>query len=114
MAFVRIALAEEIPPGRTAFRYIDSTPVLLANVGGQFFALHGFCPHRGYPLDGACLYEYLLDCPWHHFEYNVRTGENHYPRNVYPSDIPRLQEQLRPLRTYTVDVRGGEIWVDLT
>lgn len=113
MAFVRLARVEEIPPGRTAFCQIESRPVVVANVAGQFFALHGVCPHQNNPLIGACLYEYLLDCPWHHFEFDVRTGENHYPRNVYPDDMPELQEQLRPLRTYAVEIRDQEIWVDL-
>ena len=113
MAFVRVARADEIPPGHTAFFHVDSTPLLIANVGGEFFALHGLCPHRDNLLEGACVFGYLLDCPWHHFEYDVRTGENHYPRNVYPSDMPQLAQQLRPIRTYRVEVRQGEVWVNL-
>jgi len=58
--------------------------------------------------------EYLLDCPWHHFQYDVRTGENHFPRNVYPADIPQLRAELRPLRKYPAELRNGEIWADLT
>jgi nitrite reductase/ring-hydroxylating ferredoxin subunit len=113
LAFVRAGLVEEIPPGRTAYFSVGSTPVLLANVEGSLFAVQGICPHQNNPFEGACLYGHLVDCPWHHFEYDVRTGENHYPRNVYPADMPHLRDQLRPLRTYPVEVRGGEVWVDL-
>jgi nitrite reductase/ring-hydroxylating ferredoxin subunit len=55
----------------------------------------------------------LLDCPWHHFQYDVRTGENHFPKNVYPEDVPGLLEQVKPLRTYPVEIREGEIWINL-
>ena len=55
----------------------------------------------------------LLDCPWHHFQYDVRTGENQFPRNVYPEDLPGLDEQVKPLRVYPVEIREGEIWVTM-
>ena len=86
---------------------------MLAHWSGGFYALDGLCPHRLNPLEGAQLWDHLLDCPWHHFQYDIRTGENYFPRNVYPRDYPALQEQLKPLRTYAVEIRGDEIWVDL-
>ena len=86
---------------------------MVANVDGEIFVLAGLCPHRNNPLDGATLIDYFVDCPWHHFQYDVRTGENHFPRNVYPEDLPNLQSELRPLRKYPVEVREGEIWVNL-
>lgn len=104
---------EEIPPGRTKFIRAASRPVILANWEGRIYALEGICPHQNNPLEGAMVWDCLLDCPWHHFQYDVRTGENHYPRNVYPSDMPGLAVQVRPLKTFPVKVENGEIWVDL-
>ncbi len=88
-------------------------PVILANYEGRIYALYGLCPHQNNPLEGAQLWGCLLDCPWHHFQYDVRSGENHFPRNVYPEDMQELQGQVRPLNTYPVEIREGEIWVDL-
>jgi 3-phenylpropionate/trans-cinnamate dioxygenase ferredoxin subunit len=113
VALVKIARVEEIPPGQTRFFHVENRPVLVANVGGDYIATHGLCPHRNNSLEGATLIDYFLDCPWHHFQYDLRTGENHFPRNVYPSDVPHLHEQLTPLRKYTVEVREGELWADL-
>jgi nitrite reductase/ring-hydroxylating ferredoxin subunit len=104
---------EDIPPGHTRFFCFDGKPVLVANRSGEFFALHGMCPHRGHSLEGAQLWDHLIDCPWHHFEYDVRTGENYFPKNVYPSDYPELQKQLRPLPTYRVELKDSEIWVEV-
>lgn len=112
MGFRKVARVEEIPAGKTGFFCLDTGPVVLANVAGEIFALSGVCPHRQNPLDGATLIEYLIDCPWHHFQFDVRTGRNHFPRNVFPEDVPRAQAQLAALSTYRVEVRDDEIWVD--
>jgi 3-phenylpropionate/trans-cinnamate dioxygenase ferredoxin component len=108
-----VGRVEEVPPGHTKFCWIEGKPLIIANWAGRIFALDGICPHRLNPLEGATVCEYLLDCPWHHFQYDVRTGENHYPKNVYPRDYSALQEQVRPLRTYRVELIGSEILVDL-
>ena len=113
MAFRKLARVEEILPGQTRFIHAGGAPVILAHWAGQIYAFHGICPHQRYPLEGARVWDYLLACPWHQFQYDVRTGENHYPKNVYPTDDPRLQEQLHPLKTYPVELRDGEVWVDL-
>ena len=98
----------------TKFIWTGDKPVILANWRGHVYALYGRCPHQNNPLEGAVLWENLLDCPWHHYQYDVRTGENHFPRNVFPvQDMPHLRRELRSLETYPVELRDGEIWVDV-
>ncbi len=104
---------EEIPPGQTKAVCLEGTPVILANWNGAFYAMYGLCPHRLNPLEGAILWDHLIDCPWHHFQYDIRTGENYFPGNVYPKDYSGLAEQLKPLETYRVELRGSEVWVEL-
>lgn len=113
MAFERVSRVEEIPRGGTRFFTVRNRPVLLSNRHGTIHAHYGRCPHQGNTLEGARLWDNLLTCPWHQFQYDIRTGENVYPRNVYPADLSHLDRQLLPLRTYPVEVRGGEVWVDL-
>lgn len=113
MAFQKLAREDEIPAGTTRFIRAGGIPVILAKWGGRVYALHGICPHKNNPLEGARVWDYLLDCPWHHFQYDVRTGENHYPKNVYPQSEERLKAQLRSLAVYAVEIRNGEIWADV-
>jgi nitrite reductase/ring-hydroxylating ferredoxin subunit len=113
MAFVRLFPLSAVPPGRTHFIIAGNIPVIVANYQGEIHAFHGLCPHRHNPLEGATLWDNLLDCPYHHFQYDVLTGENYFPKNVYPEDLPLLRLQLRPLRRYPAEVRGDDIWVDL-
>jgi len=113
MAFVKLASVAEIPPGQTRFFHAGETPVILANYQDRIYALHGLCPHQNNPLDGAVLWDNCIECPFHHFQFDVRTGENRFPKNVYPKDMPHLEPQVRSLRTYAVEVRNGDVWVDL-
>ncbi|MHC8504289.1 hypothetical protein HF519_17915 [Pseudonocardia bannensis] len=35
-------------------------------------------------MDGGGVYGDEVDCPHHHYTYDGRTGENRYPRRVFP------------------------------
>jgi len=113
VALVKVVPAAAVPPGQTHFVEIGGVPVILANYEGEIHALYGICPHQDNPLEGATLWGPLLDCPFHHFQFDVRSGENHFPKRVYPDDMPRLRSQVRPLPRYRVEVRDGDVWVDL-
>jgi nitrite reductase/ring-hydroxylating ferredoxin subunit len=83
--------------------------VLLARLDdGTVAATSTVCPHRGEDLSGGRLYLGAIDCPLHHYLYDPRTGENVYPRNVFPAD---LADRLAPLPVYPVMEEGGWIWV---
>ena len=91
-----VGLADEIPPGTrriVSVRGVGSIGVF--NVRGEFFALKNVCPHQGGPLclgrltgtsravfraDEAPDLEWVRDgeilrCPWHAWEFDLRTGE---------------------------------------
>lgn len=113
MAFQKLARVDDVPPGRTRYVQLPGKPVLLANFEGVIYAVSGICLHQMNPLEGAIMWGPFIDCPFHHFQYDCRTGENHFPANVYPKDMPHLRDQLRPLKPYKVEIRGGEVWVDV-
>jgi len=110
---MKLARVDEVPPGQTKFSPLESWPVLLANFEGAIYAVSGICPHQFNPLDGAILWGPLIDCPWQHFQFDCRTGQNRFPANVYPRDLRYLKKQLAPLKRYAVEIREGEVWVDI-
>jgi 3-phenylpropionate/trans-cinnamate dioxygenase ferredoxin subunit len=79
------------PAGKTKFVCVRDKPVILANHNGRIYALYGMCPHRENPLEGPILWDDLIDCPFHHFQHDVKTGRNYFPQNVYPKDYAKLQ-----------------------
>jgi nitrite reductase (NADH) small subunit/3-phenylpropionate/trans-cinnamate dioxygenase ferredoxin subunit len=73
--FVTVATTEEIPPGTG--KTVDARGVWIAlfNVAGSFFAVDNTCPHAGGPLGEGFLTDEVVECPWHGWKFNVRTGE---------------------------------------
>lgn len=115
MWYVTVARVEENPPGQTQMVQVGHCPILLVNDRGAFYALQGLCGHQSLSLVGAKVWQGVLDCPWHHFQYDISTGENLYPRRVYPLNaLPQLLQQLCPLRTYPVRVVNEDVQVGVS
>ena len=112
--YVTVAKLEEVLPGQTQMVAIGKCQILLVNDGGAFYALQGMCGHQNLPLAGGKVWQGVLDCPWHHFQYDIQTGENLYPRQVYPlSVLPQLHQQVSPLVTYPVRVVAAVVQVGI-
>jgi nitrite reductase/ring-hydroxylating ferredoxin subunit len=111
---VRVARVEDVPPGVAKLVRVGNTPVVLINEEGKIYALYGLCSHQHRSLEGGTVWRGVLDCPWHRFQWDIRTGENVYPRNVYPLNaMPHLEEQVRTLPTYRATVVDGYIEVEI-
>src|SRR6185437_9136030 len=75
--------------------------VLLLSVGERVFAIANRCPHEGYPLsEGTEGPNCVLTCNWHNWKFDLATGEALVGRD--------------PVRTYPVELRDGEIFLDLS
>ena len=99
----------DLKPGGLAKATVGGAEVLLARLeDGTVSAARPVCPHRGEDLSGGLVYFGAIDCPWHHYTYDLRTGENCYPRNVFPAD---KAAGLAPLPLYPVKEEDGWIWV---
>lgn len=65
----------ELGPGQGRTVDVNGQSVAVFNVGGQFFAIHNTCLHRGGPLGEGTLEGNVVTCPWHGWEYDVATGQ---------------------------------------
>jgi nitrite reductase/ring-hydroxylating ferredoxin subunit len=108
-----VASIDDVAPDTVRSVRVRGLKLVLANRAGKFFALDAVCPHAGGPLDEGELWHGALECPWHRFRYDLRSGRNLYPANVYPDDMPQLMEEIKPVRTFRVKVRGGLIFVEM-
>ncbi|MCZ6550237.1 MAG: Rieske 2Fe-2S domain-containing protein [candidate division NC10 bacterium] len=107
--FVKLAEVGQIPPGQMKVVKAHGHEVVVVNLGDSYVAFNARCPHKGGPLGEGTLCEETIQCPWHHHRYDVRTGQNVYPKNVYPSDMPWLLDQVGFLQMYAVRVEGRDI-----
>ena len=72
---VIVGRAEDVPPGRGATVELHGGKELaLYNVGGTFHAIENFCPHRGAPLADGHLCGHTVECDWHGWRFDVRSG----------------------------------------
>src|ERR1700748_915230 len=100
--FAATGLAEETlkAKGRHVLRRGGKQVLLLAREG-RLFAIANRCPHEGYPLsEGTEGPNCVLTCNWHNWKFDLATGAALVGRG--------------PVRIYRVELRDGEIFLDLT
>lgn len=73
--FVTVATVDQIPPGTGRTVEVHGVWIALFNVDGSYYALDNTCPHAGGPLGEGHLIDDVVECPWHGWRFNVRTGE---------------------------------------
>jgi 3-phenylpropionate/trans-cinnamate dioxygenase ferredoxin subunit len=108
--FIRLTETTDIPTGQVRGFDLEGRRIGVANVDGEYYAFLATCPHRGGPLDQGHLWGFEIDCPHHHYMFDVRTGENVFPRRVFP---PELAAMLKSLRTFRTRVRLKTVEIEL-
>lgn len=73
--FTKVAKTAEIPAGTGKTVEAGGRKIGLFNVGGRFEAVSDTCLHRGGPLGEGTLEGTVVTCPWHHWKYDVATGD---------------------------------------
>jgi nitrite reductase/ring-hydroxylating ferredoxin subunit len=82
----RVANIADCPRGHCLELAVGERIIALFNVDGMFYALDGICPHQGGPLGEGELEGSVITCPWHGWQFDVRTGCHQLNRSlVQPS-----------------------------
>ena len=85
--------------GRLVFRK-SGRQIALFDTREGVLAFNNRCPHEGYPLrEGSLDDQCVLTCNWHNWKFDLRSGKNLYDGEG--------------LRTYPVEIRNGDVWIDL-
>jgi len=98
--WTRLTRVDDCPPATSAELVVGDRVIALFNVEGTFYALDGVCPHQGGPLGQGTLEGCVVTCPWHGWQFDVRSGQHQFNTQVVQ---PR----------YEVRVDGDWILVDL-
>jgi len=72
--FVKVATASDVPPGSGIVTTANDKEYAVFNVNGAFHVIDNTCMHRGGPLGEGELEGDVVTCPWHAWQYNVKTG----------------------------------------
>ena len=94
MPWVPLLKTSDLPPGTSAEIVAEDRIVALFNVEGKIYALDGVCPHQGGPLGKGKLTGCLVTCPWHGWQFDVRSGQNTLSaRTKQPSFAVRVESE---------------------
>lgn len=68
-------MTEEIPEGSMIGISEQGKQVLIANVGGAYYAINNICTHNGCKLPTGILVGEIVTYRCHGSQFNIRTGE---------------------------------------
>jgi nitrite reductase/ring-hydroxylating ferredoxin subunit len=97
---VTVARLQGLPPGTALPVAAGNRELAVFNCDGRVYATQARCLHMGGPLGEGRLEGCVLTCPWHGWQYDVRTGENEFDRAIV-------------LETFEVVVEEGDVKVVL-
>jgi len=96
--YVKVLSTSDLAEGQGKVVQAGGKAIAVFNVGGTVYAIDNTCLHRGGPLGEGELEGSVVTCPWHMWEYDVRTGEK--------VGAPTVK-----VVTYPVQVEGPDIKV---
>ena len=72
--FVRVAGTTDVKPGSGIVAEINGQAIAVFHVDGTYYAIDNTCLHRGGPLGEGDVEGDVVTCPWHGWQFNVKTG----------------------------------------
>ena len=94
----RVASVSDIPAGTGKVVEVNGKTLAVFNCDGSFYAVDNACKHRGGPLGEGTLAGTTVTCPWHGWEYDVRSGECQMDTSI-------------KVQTFDVKVQGDDLLV---
>lgn len=101
-AFDRVCGAAEVPSDAPLGVLVGDLSLAIARVGEEFFALQDECSHATVPLSEGEVLDCTVECWLHGSTFDLRTG------------MPTVLPATEPVATFPVEVRGEDVYVDIT
>jgi nitrite reductase/ring-hydroxylating ferredoxin subunit len=132
-----VAEVAEIPAGGRKAVLVKGRPIVIFNLGGEFFGLLDRCPHQSAELSRGMVSGIAISdepgvatcsrpgefirCPWHGWEFDIRTGQSWTdPSRIKVRPIPvnveagcALVQGPFKAETISVQVDGAYVVVDI-
>lgn len=115
MEWVETIAEDELAEGERKVVRANGRSILMIREDGQIYAVGSACPHMRLPLKGARVEEHTLTCPWHHSQFDLRTGDVQ-AWSPWPPAVGRMLGALsreKALPVYPTRVEGNKIWVGI-
>ena len=98
--FTKVASKADIPAGTGKVVQANGKTLAVFNCEGEFYAIDNTCKHRGGPLAEGNLSGTSVSCPWHGWEYDVKTGACQMDPSI-------------TVQTFPVQVQGDDVLISV-
>lgn len=99
MAKIKLCSTKDVKNGQGKVINANGKIFALFKKGRKIYVMDNTCLHRGGPLGEGKLDGNIVACPWHGWQYDITTGECKTTLGM-------------KLKTYSVTVKGEEIFID--
>jgi nitrite reductase/ring-hydroxylating ferredoxin subunit len=98
--FVLATDEANVPEDSMRLANVVGRSILLARHSGQVYGLTNRCPHMGCSLSNGKLKGFIVTCPCHSWEFDIRNGQYRFNKAI-------------TLMTYECKIQDGKIFVKL-
>jgi nitrite reductase/ring-hydroxylating ferredoxin subunit len=95
---------------------VEEMRLLVARVEGKYYAAQALCPHLRAHLARGTLEGFIITCPAHGSQFDVRDGSN----IAWVAGLPKLAQKAvqlvakpKDLQTYPTRIQDGQVWVQV-
>jgi 3-phenylpropionate/trans-cinnamate dioxygenase ferredoxin subunit len=113
--FVDVAGVDDLADGAMKSVKVEERYLLLAHVGGRYYATDGRCPHMGGELSHGNLEGTIVTCPRHGSQFDIATGKVlRWTRwTGITLALAKVLKSPRPVKVYGVRAEENRVLVDL-
>lgn len=98
---VRVGSFSDLKKTNCLATQVQDHNLVLFVYDNKVYAVDNRCPHMGFPLSKGSVSDGILTCHWHHARFDLASGGTF---DQFADDV----------RAFPCEVRGDEVWVDLT
>lgn len=102
MAKIVVGKTSDITEGKLTHVTAAGKEILVANVGGNYYAINNICNHAGAELHEGELSGKELTCPWHGAKWDVTTG-----------NLIWFPQKLNSEESFKVNVDNGTLYIEV-
>lgn len=99
--FTKIADVSDIIQGEVKIIFAHGQSFAATKILDEFLIVENLCTHDGGPLGNGRLYGYVIECPRHGAQFDLRTG------------LPVCVPATIPIRNYPVRIHGTDVEIEL-
>ncbi len=98
-SWIAIAAENELAPGQMKRIEAGGKHLLLCNADGKHYVVDEMCSHEDYSLFFGCIQNGRIKCSLHGSYFDLQSGQ---PETA-PAD--------KPICTYPVQIKNGQLWI---